>query len=170
MARYALIRKNDIANGLGVRTTFWVQGCHWHCKNCHNKEQWDFDGGYEFTDETIKEIIEAISANGINRDFTILGGEPFEDINVPMCIEVVKAVKEAYPNINIWIYSGYTYENLIKDEKKMELISMIDVLVDGLFIESLKNLKLKYKGSENQRVIDVPATMKYGKIMEVNFQ
>lgn len=168
MSRYALIRKNDIANGTGIRTSFWVQGCHWHCKNCHNKEQWNFNGGFQFTQETIDEIIRCISADGIQRDFVILGGEPFERVNIPMCIEVLKQVKEVYPNINIWVYTGYTYEKLLDDDMAVKFLKMIDVLVDGLFIEELYSIKLKFKGSSNQRIINVRESLDKNEIIEEN--
>ena len=167
MSRYALIRKNDIANGLGVRTTFWVQGCHWHCKNCHNKEQWDFNGGFEFTQATVDTIINYISDNGIRRDFTILGGEPFEKINIPMCIEVLKQVRKAYPDINVWVYTGYLYEDLLNDDRALEFLKLVDVLVDGLFIEELYNINLKFKGSTNQRIIDVKESINKKEVREI---
>lgn len=169
MARYALIKKNDIANGLGIRTTFWVQGCRFHCKNCHNKEQWNFDGGYLFTEDTIKEVINYISSDGVMRNLTILGGEPFEDTNIQMCIDTIQAVRREYPNINIWIYSGYTYENLIKDVKKYELLKLCDVLVDGLFIQALYDIRLKFRGSSNQRLIDIPQSINKNSIITIDF-
>lgn len=166
MSRYALIRKNDIANGIGIRTTFWTQGCHWKCPNCHNKEQWSFNGGYEFTKDTIDEIIKCISADDIIRDFTILGGEPFERVNIQMCIDIVNEVKKEYPNIDIWIYTGYTFEELLKDNHRKNLVSMVNVIVDGLFIEELKDVKLKFRGSSNQRIIDVKESLLQNKIIE----
>lgn len=169
MARYAQIKKNDIANGLGIRTTFWVQGCHWHCNNCQNKEQWNFDGGYKFTEETIKEILESISANGINRDFTILGGEPFEEENIQMCIDVIKAVRDRYPNISIWIYSGYVFEDILKHKKRRELVNLCDIIVDGLFIQNLHSVTLKFRGSSNQRIIDIQKSINKNSIIEVDF-
>lgn len=167
MSRYALIRKNDIANGVGIRTTFWVQGCHWRCKNCHNKEQWDFKGGFEFTQDTVDTIIKYISDDGIRRDFTILGGEPFEKINIPMCIEVLKQVRQAYPDINVWVYTGYLYEDLLKDDRALEFLKLVDVLVDGLFVEALYNINLKFKGSTNQRIIDVKESLDKKEVKEI---
>lgn len=155
MPRYALIKKDDIANGVGVRTTFWVQGCHFHCKNCHNKSTWDFKGGYEFTQKTIDTVIEYISADNMMRDLTILGGEPLHPANVGMCLDLVKAVRKEYPNINIWLYTGYTYETLLEREDVRELLGLLDTLVDGQFIEEQHNLSLQFKGSENQRIINL---------------
>lgn len=170
MARYALIRKNDIANGLGIRTTFWVQGCVFKCPQCHNKEQWDFNGGYEFTKDTINEIVESISADGVMRDFTILGGEPFAKENVQMCIDVIDAVREKYPSIDIWIYSGFTFEHIIEHSKRKELVSKCDVLVDGQFVQELYDIKLKFKGSSNQRIIDVKRSLDKNSIKVIGFK
>lgn len=166
---YGNIKFNDIANGEGIRVTLFVSGCTHHCKHCFNPETWNFNYGKEFNSEVEKQIIESLEPDYIN-GLTLLGGEPFEVENQRVLFPFVKKVKEKYPNKTIWAYSGYTYEQLTQEgapncEVTKELLSLIDVLVDGEFVENLKNLKLKFRGSSNQRIIDVQETIKKGQIV-----
>ncbi len=164
--KYAKIKKTDIANGPGVRVSIFVSGCHHHCKGCFNAEAWDFNYGNDFTDDTIQEIIDAMKYDYIS-GLTLLGGEPFEFVNQHGLLPLLKKVKEIYPNKTIWAYSGYLYEELKKmsySETK-EILNLIDVLVDGKFDEDLKDPKLYFRGSSNQRVIDMNKTRKSKKII-----
>lgn len=161
---YIDIKKNDIANGEGIRVSLFVSGCTHKCKGCFNTKAWDFNSGETFTNETLNEIIEALKPNYI-KGLSLLGGEPFEIENVNPLIEIVKKIKKEYPKKDIWAYSGYTYEELIKNNEKKELINLIDVLVDGKFILELKNPSLAFRGSSNQRIIDIKKTIKKGCIV-----
>lgn len=153
MSRYNTIIKNDVANGEGIRVSFFVQGCPHHCSNCFNKETWDFDKGYEYTDDIKWEIIRAINANGIMRNFSVLGGEPLAPNNLKMVNEVITAVRAAYPDIDIILWTGYTFEELDRNNKYIEsILNKINRLVDGKFIEELKDLTLPLRGSSNQRI------------------
>ena len=153
--RYNKIRKMDISNGPGVRVSIFMQGCHFHCKDCFNAETWDFEGGKEFTNETIDKVIELA-----NKDYivglSILGGEPMHPKNIDGTLKLAKKFKETYPNKNIWVWTGFLYEGL----KDKEILNYIDVLVDGQFKTELFDPRLKYKGSSNQRVIDVNKSLK----------
>lgn len=154
MSRYNTIIPNDVVNGEGVCTSFFVQGCPHQCPGCFNDETWDFRGGQPYTNETKWEIIKLIGANGIQRNFSVLGGEPLAPQNVDMTWEVIDAVKHAYPSIKIFLWTGYVYEELIERPSKnlMKILDTIDVLIDGPFIENEKDLNLKLRGSKNQRV------------------
>lgn len=170
---YADIKKLDVANGPGVRVTIFVSGCNHHCKNCFNKETWDFNYGKEFTNDTINEIIKELSPSHI-KGLTLLGGEPFEPINQKGLLPLVKKVREIYPDKDIWAFSGFLFdkdiiEKMYKNDYTKELLSNIDVLVDGPFVEELKNPSLKFKGSSNQRTINVKETIKYIKKDNDNF-
>ena len=164
--KYATIKKHDIANGSGVRVSIFVSGCNHHCKGCFNEEAWDFNYGKCFTDETIDEIIEALKPDYIN-GLSLLGGEPFELINQQGILPLIKKVKEIYPNKTIWAYSGFTYEELLKMkyEETKEILNLIDVLVDGKFDIDLKDPFLYFRGSSNQRIIDMNETRKNKKIV-----
>lgn len=167
---YLEIKKYDIANGPGVRITLFVSGCTHHCKGCFNPESWDFKAGVPFTDETIDEIIEDLKPEYI-KGLTLLGGEPFEPANQKALLPLVKKVKDVYPNKDIWAFSGYLYDKQIMDvmaEKydfTKEFISYIDVLVDGEFHEEEKDLSIVYRGSRNQRIIDVPKSLASKKVV-----
>ncbi len=163
--RYAQIRSCDIANGVGIRTSLYVQGCSRHCKGCFNPETWDFDGGLEWTSEVEQSFLQLIGKPHIVGT-TILGGEPLEIQTRSDILELVKKIKVKYPNKTIWIYSSYLYEELL-DECK-EILEHIDVLVDGMFEESKKNLSLQFRGSENQRVIHVQASLERGEVCLYN--
>ena len=161
--RYHKIRKMDISNGPGVRVSIFMQGCEFHCENCFNKEPWDFDGGNEFTEKTIEEVLELCSKDFIT-GLSILGGEPLHPNNIEGTTKLAKAFKEKYPNKTIWVWSGFLFD---KDLKGKEVLNYIDVLVDGQFVNSLHNPTLKWKGSSNQRVIDVPKSLKENKIITI---
>lgn len=165
---YADIKKADVANGLGVRVSVFVSGCTHHCKNCFNEEAWDFHYGNEFTQKEIDKVIELMDHSYV-AGLSLLGGEPFEHINQQGLLPLVKIVKEKFPDKNIWCYSGYTFENdiigrMCKEWKETpEFLSYIDVLVDGKFEEDKKDLSLRFRGSSNQRIIDVKKSLKENK-------
>ena len=154
MSRYNAIIPNDVVNGKGVCVSFFTQGCPHRCPGCFNEETWDFEGGQEYNSSVKWEIIKLISANDIQRNFSVLGGEPLAEQNIEMTAEIVDAVRHAYPNITITLWTGYTYEELVKNNSKSlsKILSEINVLIDGPFIESLKDLNLKLRGSSNQRI------------------
>ena len=166
---YAEIKNFDIANGLGVRVSLFVSGCTHHCKNCFNSIAWDFNYGKEFTKEVEDSIIAKLNNPNIS-GLTLLGGEPMEPVNQDGLIDFLRRVKKEVPNKNIWCYTGYTLETDLLQGKAHtpiteEILSYIDVLVDGKFIEELKSLMLKFRGSSNQRLIDLPKTLKTGEIV-----
>ena len=152
---YGKINKTDIANGTGVRVSLFVSGCRNRCKGCFNPETWNFDYGERFTQETIKEILEAMEPEHIS-GLSILGGDPMECENVVPVYELCRRVKEKYPNKTIWIYTGYLW----KDVRHLPMMIWTDVLVDGKFIEAEKDITLKFRGSRNQRIIDVQKSLK----------
>ena len=170
---YAEIKKFDIANGTGVRVSLFVSGCTHHCRGCFNSEAWSFDFGKEYTNETEQEIIEALRPDYI-KGLSLLGGEPFEKQNLPVLLELVKKVRETYPSKTIWTYSGYTFEDDILEKmsrSRSEVLPFLrntDILVDGEFDENKKNLSLKFRGSENQRIIDVRKSLESGTTVLVN--
>ena len=167
---YAEIKKTDIANGEGVRVSLFVSGCRRGCKNCFNKIAWDFGYGKPFTEEVEEEIIAALSPSYI-AGLTLLGGDPMEPENQRALLPFVKKVRARLPQKNIWCYTGYTFkagaieEPQANCEATRELISLIDVLVDGRFEESLKDIRLKFRGSSNQRVIDVKRSISENNIV-----
>ena len=164
--KYAKIKKTDVANGPGVRVSIFVSGCHHHCEGCFNSEAWDFNYGNDFTEDTIQEIIEAMNHDYIT-GLSLLGGEPFELINQKGLLPLLKKVKDVYPDKTIWAYSGFLYDELKEMDypETKEILSLIDVLVDGKFVESLKDPNLYFRGSSNQRVIDMKKTLKSKKIV-----
>ena len=159
--RYHKIRKMDISNGPGVRVSIFMQGCEFHCANCFNPETWDFDGGKEFNENTIEEVLNLCSKDFIT-GLSILGGEPLHPNNIEGTTELAKAFKEKYPDKTLWVWSGFLFD---KNLKGKEVLNYIDVLVDGQFVNSLHNPTLKWKGSSNQRVIDVQKSLKENKII-----
>ena len=167
---YADIKQYDVANGLGIRVSLFVSGCTHHCKNCFNKETWDFRVGNPFTEAEIEKILEYLKPSYVS-GLSLLGGEPFEPENQPGLLPLVKKVKETYPEKNIWCYTGYLFDEdicgkmLDQVPETRELLSCIDVLIDGPFIEERKNLKIRFRGSDNQRIIDVKKTMEAGEIV-----
>ncbi|MEE0866565.1 MAG: anaerobic ribonucleoside-triphosphate reductase activating protein [Clostridia bacterium] len=154
--RYNKIRKMDISNGPGVRVSIFTQGCAFNCKNCFNPETHDFTLGNEFTNETENKIFELCDKDYIE-GLSILGGEPLHPKNIEGTTKLAKEFKEKYPNKNVWMWSGFNYE---KDLKDKEVMKYVDVLVDGQYVDALRNPTLKWKGSSNQRVIDVQASNK----------
>ena len=158
--RYNKIRKMDISNGEGVRVSIFMQGCTFNCKNCFNPETHSFDGGKEFTEDTINRVLE-LSGNEIVEGLSILGGEPLHPKNIEGTTLLSKRFKEKYPNKNIWVWTGFLFENL----KDSEVMKYIDVLVDGQYVDELHNPMLKWRGSSNQRVIDVQKSLKENKII-----
>lgn len=160
---YAVIKKFDIANGPGVRVSLFVSGCRHHCKNCFNKEAWDFGYGKPFTEETAEEIIAALTPEHIS-GFSLLGGEPFEPENQAPLAELLVKIKRELPNKDIWCFTGFLFEDVLSGkvgngETAKTLLNNIDVLVDGKFVEELKSPDLIFRGSSNQRIIDVKKSL-----------
>ena len=153
--KYNKIRKMDISNGPGVRVSIFMQGCSFHCKNCFNPETWDFKSGIDFNDEVIDNIIELANYDYI-KGLSILGGEPMHPNNIKGTTLLAKRFKEKYPDKTIWVWSGFLFD---KDLKDKEIAKYLDVIVDGRYEDDLRNPKLKWKGSENQRVIDVQKSL-----------
>ena len=155
--RYAGIIKNDIAAGPNVNVSFFVQGCPNQCPGCHNPETWSFDGGKEFTNDTLNEIITALTANGVQRNLSIMGGEPLCDENLFLTYLIIQTIREKFPNIIISVWTGYEYEKLLeKNNNKIKgIFNMINYLIDGPFIQEEKDLDLKWRGSRNQRIINI---------------
>lgn len=166
---YSTIKDCDIANGIGVRITLFVSGCTNHCKNCFQPQTWNFDFGEPFTEETEEKLLEMLKPDYIN-GLTLLGGEPMEPQNQRALVPFLKRVREAYPNKNIWCFTGFTYEVLKTDgshprcEVTDEMLSLIDVLVDGRYVDELKDLTLQFRGSSNQRLIDMVKTRENGEV------
>lgn len=158
--RYNKIRKMDISDGPGVRVSIFMQGCAFHCKNCFNPETHDFNGGKEFTEDTIDRVLELCSNENVE-GLSILGGEPLHPTNIEGTTRLAKAFKEEYPNKTLWVWSGFLFDRDLKNE---EVLNYIDVLVDGQYVDELHNPTLKWRGSENQRVIDVQKSLKTGKV------
>lgn len=171
---YGSIKKTDIANGVGVRVSLFVSGCTHHCKECFNPETWNFEYGKPFTKETEDEIIKALKPSFVE-GLTLLGGEPMEPQNQVVLLQLVERVKETYPEKNIWCYTGYTLEkDLIfgaqsraRCEVTDALLHHIDVLVDGEFQIENKDIRLKFRGSSNQRIIDVQESLKQKQVVWV---
>ena len=167
---YATIKNCDIANGPGVRVSLFVSGCTHHCRGCFNEIAWDFNYGQPFTQQTIDQILEMLKPAYI-KGITLLGGEPFEPQNQPALVELLRQIKAAYPEKTVWAYSGYLFDKHILPGKlgdpavTRELISYLDVLVDGPFILEQKNLSLRFRGSSNQRLIHVPASLERGEVV-----
>ena len=166
---YGKINPNDIANGTGVRVTLFVSGCTHHCKGCFNSETWDFNYGTPFNLETEEKILKLLEPDYIN-GLTLLGGEPMEPSNQKALLPLLKKVKEKFPKKDIWCYSGYLFDTEIKNgrahcDSTDEMLSYIDVLVDGRFEIDKKNIMLKFRGSENQRIINVKESIKQNKVI-----
>ena len=167
---YATIKNCDIANGPGVRVSLFVSGCTHRCPGCFNEVAWDFNYGEPFTQETIDSILEMLKPAYV-RGLTLLGGEPFEPQNQPALLDLLRQIKDKMPQKSIWAFSGYLFDRDILSwqlgprEITEEILSYLDVLVDGPFVEAKKNLSLRFRGSENQRLIDVPASLAAGEIV-----
>ena len=161
---YEKIDKCSVSNGVGVRTVLWVSGCDIRCRNCHNPQTWDFNSGIPFTEETMQEILYDLSKPYI-KGLTLSGGHPLDPHNAPKVLEIVKRVKMVFPNKDIWIYSGYEWENIIKDEILREILKYTDVLVDGAYIDELRDISLPFRGSSNQRIIDIEKSLTENKVI-----
>lgn len=166
---YAKINKNDIANGIGIRVTLFVSGCTHYCKGCFNQEAWDFEFGEPFTQAVQTELLAAIEPSYIS-GLTLLGGEPMEPQNQRALLPFLKAMKGKYPQKTVWCYSGYTLEELTGNSRARcevtdEMLSLIDILVDGRFVEELKDISLRFRGSSNQRLIDLKTTLEKGEVV-----
>ena len=166
------IKNCDIANGLGCRVSLFVSGCTHHCKGCFNAQTWDFNFGEKFTEKTENYILDLLKPSYI-RGLSLLGGEPFEPENQKVLLPFLKKVKSLFPDKTVWCYSGYLFEEIVGEKKarcttdiSKEMLSLIDVLVDGRFIESQKDIRLKFRGSSNQRIIDVQNSLKDEKIVD----
>lgn len=162
---YGNIKYYDISNGDGVRTSLFVSGCNHHCKGCFNEVAWDFYYGKEFSYNTLKEILDSLKPDYI-AGLSILGGEPLDYKNINAVSTIVEVVRKSFPNKSIWVYTGYTYEELLERNNLFTslILNKIDVLVDGKFIEELKDISLKFRGSSNQRIIDMNKTRELGEI------
>ena len=166
---YGTIKNCDIANGPGVRVSLFVSGCTHHCKGCFNPQTWDFSYGKPFTRETEEDLLAKLSLSYID-GLSLLGGEPFEPENQRALLPFVHRMKQSFPDKSVWAYSGYTFEQLTGTalpvcEATRPLLDLIDVLVDGEFIEDLKNIRLVFRGSSNQRIIDVPRSLAAGSVV-----
>lgn len=167
---YGEIKKCDIANGEGVRVSLFVSGCTHHCPGCFNQDTWDFSYGKQYTEETEKEIMEALAPEYIN-GLSLLGGEPFEPANQRVLVQLLRKVKEYFPDKTVWCYTGYLFDRDLLNESRArceatdEMLSMIDILVDGNFVERLKDIRLVFRGSSNQRIIDVRKSLEESKVV-----
>lgn len=167
---YSVIKNCDIANGPGVRVTLFVSGCSHHCEGCFNEETWDFQYGEPFTEETADSILEMLAPDYV-AGLTLLGGEPLEPVNREALLPLLRAVKQRDPAKDIWCYTGYLFEKDILErfcvqwEKMEEFLSYLDVIVDGEFILAQKDISLRFRGSGNQRIIDVQESLRQGKIV-----
>ena len=167
---YAKIKWYDVSNGPGVRVSLYVSGCRNHCKNCFNPETWDFDYGQPFTEEVEDKILKAMEPDYI-KGFTLLGGDPFEPENCAALVPFMKRMRKLYPEKSVWCFTGYDYERDLLTGKKgdaetvLKLLRTLDVLVDGRFVEELKDLNLRFRGSSNQRIISVKESLKKDKIV-----
>lgn len=167
---YAAIKPFDVANGPGVRVSLFVSGCTHRCEDCFNSEAWDFSYGEEFTERELEKILKALEPDYI-KGFSLLGGEPFEPRNQIVLADVLEKIKAAYPEKTVWCYTGYTFDTDLLSGRLCDwsvterMLKNIDILVDGKFMKELKNLKLRFKGSENQRIIDVKKSMEEKRII-----
>jgi len=159
--RYNLIRNMDISDGPGVRVSIFMQGCDFHCKNCFNTCTWDFNGGEEFTDDTIKQVLDLCGKDYI-KGLSILGGEPMHPCNIEGTTKLAKAFKEKYPDKSLWAWTGFKYDEYLKDK---EVTNYLDVIVDGQYKDELHDFRLKWRGSSNQRVIDVQQSKKLKEVV-----
>ena len=162
--RYNKIRKMDISNGLGIRVSIFVQGCTFNCRGCFNPETHNFDGGKEFTEETLSTLMKLCESDKI-RGLSILGGEALHENNLDGVLEIVETFKAKYPNKDIWLWSGFKFEEAIKNEKRKRILENIDYMIDGQFEFPQRDLKLKWAGSRNQRFINVKESLKANEVI-----
>lgn len=155
--KYSGIIKNDLSAAPGISVSFFTQGCPHKCKNCHNPETWDFNGGKEFTPETLEEICSALTANNVNRSFSVLGGEPLCEENAFLTYLIIKTVKERLPDTKIYLWTGYYYDQLQKlgNPRIPQILELVDVLIDGPYIDEQRDITLQMRGSANQSIIDL---------------
>lgn len=163
--RYAGLKENDIVDGEGVCVSFWLQGCCHMCKGCHNHDTWDLNGGLELPNTYIDDIIDLLSKNGIHRNLSILGGEPCLPSNVSIVLPLLKKVRTALNSVKIYLWSGYTYEQLLDRDDTKELLQYVDVLIDGKFELEHRDITLRFRGSPNQRVIDVKQSLQSNRVI-----
>lgn len=172
---YEKIDKCSVSNGVGVRTVLWVSGCDIRCRNCHNPQTWDFNSGIPFTEDTMQEILEDLSKPYI-KGLTLSGGHPLDPHNLPEVYKIVKRVKSEFSDKDIWLYTGYTWEQIIEIDKSYEnhevnspspldVVKFCDVLVDGAYVDELRDISLPWAGSKNQRVIDIKNTLVESKVV-----
>ena len=176
--KYASIRELDISNGEGVGVSLFVQGCHFHCKGCFNSETWDFNGGYEWTQKTKEDFLKLVDRPYIKR-VSILGGEPLADENLDEVLKLVNEIRLSFPLKDIWLYSGYTFEqvvypvvtddfNPVRDEminKRRTIVEQCDVFVDGRYVDAQRDVTAKWRGSTNQRVVNLKESLKQNKVV-----
>lgn len=162
---YCEIKTTDVANGPGVRVSLFVSGCRHRCEGCFNREAWDFGFGQPFTEATEQRLFSALTPDYV-QGLTLLGGDPLERENIEGLLPFLKRVKEKFPRKDIWCFTGDTFENLLKNEQAMQLLSLVDVLVDGPYVQAKRNLMLKFRGSENQRLLDIPKSIAAGSAVE----
>lgn len=167
--RYASMRNLDISNGENIGVSLFVQGCHFHCNNCFNSETWDFEGGYSWTEKSIKDFLNLVNRSYIKR-VSILGGEPLTSRNVEEIFHLISTIRNLFPTKTIWLYTGFTWEQIINptnsdDILRKEIVSQCDVVVDGEYIDELRDITLKWRGSSNQRVIDVKKSIEKGEVI-----
>ena len=156
--------RNDVVNGYDVCVSVWVQGCPFHCDGCHNPQTWSFGTGIEVEeDEFIEEVITALGLNGIQRNLSFLGGEPMCEQNYPFVEKLIRIARDKYPNIKVFIWTGYEWENMTKEQ--LNVISLSDVVIDGQFELRLRDITLPFRGSSNQRIIDVKKTLETGSVV-----
>ena len=165
--RYASIRSLDVTNGEGVGVSLFTQGCHFKCKNCFNPKTWDFNGGKEWTEDVEEQFLELINKPHIKR-VSILGGEPLANENQYDIFLLCSKINNKFPNKKIWIYSGYTYEEIMQSRERSKPLLCADVLVDGRYIEEQRDITLQFRGSRNQRLIDVKKTLEQNQIVLYN--
>ena len=172
---YEKIDKCSVSNGAGARTVLWVSGCDIHCRNCQNPQTWDFNSGIPFTDDTMQEILYDLSKPYI-KGLTLSGGHPLDPHNLPEVYKIVKRVKMVFPNKDIWLYTGYTWEQIIEKDKlyedhevnspsPLDVVKLCDVLVDGAYVDELRDISLPFRGSSNQRIIDVQKSLAENKVI-----
>ena len=165
--RFAGIMENDFTDGIGISVSFWTQGCPHHCKGCHNPDTWDFNGGNVLPDNYIQKTIESIYKNGVRRNLSVLGGEPLCNENSEIVYNLLRGVKEHDSSIRTFLWTGYSYEDLLKSENSYtrDSLKYIDVLIDGPFILKYRDITLHLKGSTNQRVIDVVKSLEEDRVV-----